>query len=208
MLTVQSRVVFVSTTPNWSACGVANPNATSQMTITNFIALDSFDMVWDLEEEIPLRRSTVKEVMVSTVALAAVSDSSPMMMQAIWLNGTADRLTEQQEQKIRHGQIEQIVVGGGVHRFVLRYHDTDGQVADNAGHKDEAVEDRYRQYDADRVRTVACRFGHGSGQALVRVQILRLVLLMVGMVVVLLLRLVRLVRLVQQRTVPIEDIVQ
>ena len=55
MLTVQSRVVFVSTTPNWSACGVANPNATSQMTITNFIALDSFDMVWDLEEEIPLR---------------------------------------------------------------------------------------------------------------------------------------------------------
>uniref|UniRef100_A0A182PZL8 Uncharacterized protein n=1 Tax=Anopheles farauti TaxID=69004 RepID=A0A182PZL8_9DIPT len=93
--------------PNCSACGVANPNATSQMTITNFIALESFDMVWDLREN-------------------------------------------------------------------------DGQVADDAGDEDEAVKDRYRQYDADRVRPVAAlRFVPRPAHAVVRGQILRLVLLVV-----------------------------
>ena len=45
-------------------------------------------------------------------------------------------LTEQQKYEIRNGQTEQIVVGGGTHRWMANDHEAHNQVSNHTGHQD------------------------------------------------------------------------
>jgi len=65
-------------------CGIANRIATSHMMMISFTALESFDMLCAMNGwQIATYRSAVNAVMVSTVALADISENRPRSWQNI-----------------------------------------------------------------------------------------------------------------------------
>jgi len=51
-----------------------------------------------------------------------------------------------QQQQVGHGQTEEIIIRGGVHRLVARNHDARANVADDAREKDRRVDYSHRYH--------------------------------------------------------------